>query len=61
LVLLGDGFIQNVEEEAGLETATSFNLSIQLTSLILIDERDGEVWDSNFDEWQNADYNWEAA
>ena len=61
LVLVGDGFVQNVEEEAGFEQVTTFNLSITLTSLILIDERTGEVWNTNFDEWQNADYNWEAA
>ena len=61
LVLLGNGYISNVDEEGSHESPTSYNLSITLTSIILVDERTGEVWNTNFDEWENSDYNWEAA
>jgi|TARA_R100000963_G_C4638703_1_gene102477 predicted secreted protein len=61
LVLYGTGYIQSVDEEASVEAITNYNLTINLTTLILIDERTGEVWDTDFDEWETAISNWEVA
>ena len=61
LVIQGTGYIQSVDEEASVEAITNYNLTIVLTSIILIDERTGEVWNTDFDEWETANSNWEAA
>ena len=61
LVLYGTGYIQSVDEEASVEAITNYNLTINLTSLILVDERTGEVWNTDFDEWETAISNWEVA
>ena len=56
LVLRGEGFISNVTETAEFETATTFNLEINLTGVYTVS--DGQTWENIFRQWQTIADNW---
>tara|TARA_A100001391_G_scaffold15352_2_gene8682 strand:- start:488 stop:946 length:459 start_codon:yes stop_codon:yes gene_type:complete len=56
LVLRGEGFIANVTETAEFETATTFNVEINLTGVYTIS--DGQTWENIFRQWQTIADNW---
>ena len=56
----GEGFIQSVDETAEFETATSFNIEINLTNIFTItDPSEGKTWDNVFQHWEDIADNWE--
>lgn len=56
LVLRCEGFISNVTETAEFETATTFNLEINLTGVYTVS--DGQTWENIFRQWQTISDNW---
>jgi len=60
LVLRGEGFIQSIDETAEFETATSFNLEINLTGVFSItDASVGLTWENVFSKWEDLAKDWE--
>ena len=60
LIVRGEGFISSVDETAAFETATSFNLEINLTGVFSItDPSVGLTWDNVFAKWEDIATNWE--
>ena len=60
LIVRGEGFINSVDETAEFETATSFNVEINLTGIFTItDPSEGKTWDNVFDKWEDIATNWE--
>ena len=60
LVLRGEGFIQSIDETAEFETATSFNLEINLTGVFSItDATVGLTWENVFSKWEDLAKDWE--
>ena len=60
LIVRGEGFINSVDETAQFETATSFNLEINLTGVFSItDPSVGLTWDNVFAKWEDIATNWE--
>jgi predicted secreted protein len=60
LVLRGEGFVQSIDETAEFETATSFNLEINLTGVFTItDPSEGRTWENIFEKWEDISDNWE--
>lgn len=60
LIVRGEGFINSVDETAEFETATSFNLEINLTGVFSItDPSVGLTWDNVFAKWEDIATNWE--
>ncbi len=60
LVLRGEGFIQSIDETAEFETATSFNLQINLTGVFSItDATVGLTWENVFSKWEDLAKDWE--
>lgn len=60
LIVRGEGFINSVDETAEFETATSFNLEINLTGVFTItDPSEGLTWDNVFAKWEDIATNWE--
>ena len=60
LIVRGEGFINSVDETAAFETATSFNLEINLTGVFSItDPSVGLTWDNVFAKWEDIATNWE--
>ena len=60
LIVRGEGFISTIDETAEFETATSFNVKINLTGIFTItDPSEGKTWDNVFDKWEDIATNWE--
>jgi len=60
LVLRGEGYISSVDETAEFETATSFNLEINLTGIFTIsDITEGKTWESIIRQWENISDQWQ--
>ena len=60
LVLRGEGYVSSVDETAEFETATSFNLEINLTGIFTIsDITEGKTWDSIIQQWENISEEWQ--
>ena len=60
LVLRGEGYISSVDETAEFETATSFNLEINLTGIFTIsDITEGRTWENIFEKWENISEQWQ--
>ena len=60
LIVRGEGFINSVDETTEFETATSFNLEINLTGVFSItDPSVGLTWDNVFAKWEDIATNWE--
>jgi predicted secreted protein len=60
LIVRGEGFISSIDETAEFETATSFNVEINLTGIFTItDPSEGKTWDNIFDKWEDIATNWE--
>lgn len=60
LIVRGEGFISTIDETAEFETATSFNVEINLTGIFTItDPSEGKTWDNVFDKWEDIATNWE--
>ena len=60
LIVRGEGFINSVDETAEFETATSFNLEINLTGVFSVtDPSVGLTWDNVFEKWEDIATNWE--
>tara|TARA_R110000824_G_scaffold301460_1_gene489410 strand:+ start:607 stop:1074 length:468 start_codon:yes stop_codon:yes gene_type:complete len=60
LVLRGEGYISSVDETAEFETATSFNLEINLTGIFTIsDITEGKTWESVIRQWENISDQWQ--
>lgn len=60
MVLRGEGFVQSVDETADFETATSFNLEINLTGVFTItDVTVGLTWENVFSKWEDLAKDWE--
>ena len=60
MVLRGEGFLSSVDETAQFETATSFNLEINLTGVFTItDVTEGLTWENVFAKWEDIADNWE--
>ena len=58
LVLRGEGFIKQVTETAEYESATTFNLEIDLTGIYTVS--DGQTWENIFRQWQTISDNWQT-
>ena len=60
LIVRGEGFVSSVDETAQFETATSFNLEINLTGVFTItDPSEGRTWENIFEKWEDISDNWE--
>jgi len=60
LIVKGEGFINSVDESAEFETATSFNLEINLTGVFSItDPSVGLTWENVFAKWEDIATNWQ--
>ena len=60
LIVRGEGFINSIDETAEFETATSFNVEINLTGIFTItDHSEGKTWDNVFAKWEDIATNWE--
>ena len=60
LIVRGEGFINSVDETAAFETATSFNLEINLTGVFSItDPSVGLTWENVFAKWEDIATNWQ--
>ena len=60
LVLRGEGYISSVDETAEFETATSFNLEINLTGIFTIsDITEGRTWENIFEKWEDISDQWQ--
>jgi len=60
LVLRGEGYISSVDETAEFETATSFNLEINLTGIFTIsDITEERTWENIFEKWEDISDQWQ--
>lgn len=57
MIYRGDGYITSVNETGEFNSATSFDVEINITGIFTVG--DEKFWENVFREWQNISDNWE--